>query len=70
MRDLLRALRPGGTAAIGAAWGAEAYRYARVGRLRLVLFGVAAGALDGPNAAINEDGNLCKGGTYDGERID
>jgi hypothetical protein len=53
MRDLLRAWRPGyGTAVIQAAEGAEVYRNARVGRLRLILFGVAAGALDGPNDGV------------------
>ncbi|MFJ9564547.1 hypothetical protein ACIRQQ_31485 [Streptomyces fuscichromogenes] len=53
MRDLLRACRPGyGTAVVRAAWGAEEYRNAGVGRLRLVLFGVAAGALDGPNDGV------------------
>ncbi|GAA1235395.1 hypothetical protein GCM10009646_24790 [Streptomyces aureus] len=53
MRDLLRASRPGyGTAVIGAAWGTEAYRNVGVGRLRLILFGVVAGALDGPKGGV------------------
>jgi hypothetical protein len=53
MRDLLRAWRPGyGTAVIQAAGRAEVCRNARVGRLRLILFGVAASALDGPNDGV------------------
>ncbi|MGW9032707.1 hypothetical protein ACWGQ5_54045 [Streptomyces sp. NPDC055722] len=53
MRDLLRAWRPGhGTAVIQAAGGAEVYRNTGAGRLRLILFGAAAGALDGPNGGV------------------
>ncbi|GHE73098.1 twin-arginine translocation signal domain-containing protein [Streptomyces vinaceus] len=53
MRDLLRASAAGGGAAvIGAAWGAGPYRNSGVGRLRLILFGVPAGGLDGPDGGV------------------
>ncbi|MFB0627434.1 hypothetical protein [Streptomyces sp. AB3(2024)] len=59
MRDLLRASAAGvrGTAVSGAAWGAEAYRNPMAGRLRWILFGAAAGVLDGPDGGVLEVGS-------------